>query len=79
MQVIIDKHSLLVLTKESGLKRLKTPFNVICIVAVKTIIVGDKCEVDLVIKCSVYRLKYRIKGQLYPYYLFIVCIDKVPP
>ena len=79
MEVIIDKQSLLVYTKDSGLKRLKTPFEVICISAIKPIVVGDRCMVDLVIKCSIYRLKYKIEGQMYPYYCFIICIDEVPP
>ena len=78
MQAIIDKHSVLVLTKDSGLKRIKTPFNVICITAIKTITIGDRCKVDLVIICSFYRLKYQIGERNYPYSYFIICIDKAP-
>ena len=79
MEVIIDKHSILVYTKDYGLKRLKTPFNVICISAIKPMVVGDRCKVDLVLRCSIYRLKYKIQEQTYPYYCFIICIDEVPP
>ena len=47
--------------------------------AVRTIVVGDKCSVDLVIFSTVYKLKYKIADKVYPYYCFVVSIYEAPP
>ena len=62
-----DGYSILVITKESVIRRLYTPIEVLCIEAVDDLNYGEELFVDEVFPDEDDILLYKIRGNLYAY------------
>ena len=67
-----DTYSILVITKESVIRRLYTPIEVLCIDSVDDLEYGAVLFVDEVFPDEDDILLYKIKGNLYAYKHFII-------
>jgi len=67
-----DTYSILVITKESVIRRLYTPVEVVCIDSVDDLEYGAVLFVDEVFPDEDDILLYKIKGNLYAYKHFII-------
>jgi len=67
-----DTYSILVITKESVIRRLYTPVEVVCIDSVDDLQYGAVLFVDEVFPDEDDILLYKIKGNLYAYKHFII-------
>ena len=67
-----DTYSILVITKESVIRRLYTPVEVVCIDSVDNLEYGAVLFVDEVFPDEDDILLYKIKGNLYAYKHFII-------
>ena len=67
-----DSFSILVVNKESKIRRLYTPFEVLCIESVDDIKLGGIYDVDEVFPDEDDILLYKIKGNLYAYKHFSI-------
>ena len=67
-----DTYSILVITKESVIRRLYTPIEVVCIDSVDDLQYGAVLFVDEVFPDEDDILLYKIKGNLYAYKHFII-------
>ena len=67
-----DSFSILVVNKESKIRRLYTPFEVLCIESVDDIKLGVIYDVDEVFPDEDDILLYKIKGNLYAYKHFSI-------
>ena len=67
-----DTFSILVITKESVIRRLYTPVEVVCIDSVDDLQYGSVLFVDEVFPDEDDILLYKIKGNLYAYKHFII-------
>jgi len=67
-----DTYSILVITKESVIRRLYTPIEVLCIDSVDDLEYGAALFVDEVFPDEDDILLYKIKGNLYAYKHFMI-------
>ena len=69
--IYVDRYSLLLSTKE-GLKRLRCPFKVKCLVAVGSYGIGDILLVNEIREGGNRKLVYSIYNKEYDYYNFLI-------
>lgn len=67
-----DTYSILVITKESVIRRLYTPIEVVCVESVDDLNYGEELYVDEVFPDEDDILLYKIKGNLYAYNYFMI-------
>jgi hypothetical protein len=67
-----DSFSMLIMNKQGKIKRLYTPFSVVCIETIDEIKIGYQFFVDEIFDDEDDILLYKIKGNLYSYTYFII-------
>lgn len=74
MVYYFDGYSILVITKESVIRRLYTPIEVLCIESVDDLQFGEELFVDEVFPDEDDILLYKIRGNLYAYKHFKITV-----